>query len=54
MPPAETDSATGARTYRATAGARDLQVLIQPTACNDAMSGESYETTVTVTLDGHA
>jgi hypothetical protein len=54
VPPAETDSATGARTYRATVGARDLQVLIQPTACNDAMSGESYETTVTVTLDGHA
>ena len=52
VPPAETDSTTGARTYRAAAGARDLQVLIEPTACNDAMSGESYETTVTVTLDG--
>jgi hypothetical protein len=52
VPPPGTDSATGARTYRATAGARDLQVLIQPTACTDAMSGESYETTVTITLDG--
>jgi hypothetical protein len=54
VPPTETDSTTGARAYRAAAGARDLQVLIQPTACNDVMSGESYETTVTVTLDGHA
>jgi hypothetical protein len=54
VPPAETDSATGARTYRPVAGARDLRVLIQPTACTDAMSGESYETTVTVTLEGRA
>ena len=53
-PPAETDSATQARTYHAVAGARDLRVLIQPTACTDAMSGEPYETTVTVTLDGRA
>jgi hypothetical protein len=53
-PPAVTDSASGARTYHAAAGPRDLQVLIQPTACTDAMSGESYETTVTVTLDGRA
>ena len=51
VPRAETDSATGARTYHAT-GTRDLRVLIQPTACIDAMSGESYETTVTITLDG--
>ena len=29
-------------------------MLIQPTACTDAMSGESYETTVTITLDGRA
>jgi hypothetical protein len=54
VPPAGIDSASGARTYHATAGARDLQVLIQPTACTDAMSGEAYETTVTITLDGRA
>jgi hypothetical protein len=54
VPPAETDSTTGARTYRAPAGSRDLQVVIQPTACTDVMSGEPYETTVTVTLDGRA
>ena len=54
VPPPGTDSASGARTYHAVAGARDLQVLIQPTACTDAMSGESYETTVTITLDGRA
>jgi uncharacterized membrane protein len=51
VPRVETDSATGARTYHAM-GARDLRVLIQPTACIDAMSGEPYETTVTITLDG--
>ena len=54
VPPAVTDSATGARTYHATTGAHDIRVEIQPTACNDVMSGESYETTVTVTLDGRA
>jgi hypothetical protein len=54
VPPAGIDSASGARTYRAAAGARDLQVLIEPTACTDVMSGESYETTVTITLDGRA
>ena len=54
VPPAGTDSATGARTYHAVTGAHDLQVLIQPAACTDAMSGEPYETTVTVTLDGRA
>jgi hypothetical protein len=54
VPPAETDSTTGARTYHAVTEAHDLQVLIQPSACTDAMSGEPYETTVTVTLDGRA
>jgi hypothetical protein len=52
VPPAGTDSTTGARTYHAVTEAHDLQVLIQPTACTDAMSGESYETSVTITLDG--
>jgi hypothetical protein len=52
VPPSGIDSASGARTYHAVAGTRDLQVLIQPTACTDVMSGESYETTVTITLDG--
>ena len=54
VPPIETDPATGSRTYHAVTAARDLRVLIQPTACTDAMSGEPYETTVTVTLDGRA
>ena len=52
VPPAQSDSTTGARTYHAVTEAHDLLVLIQPTACNDVMSGESYETTVTITLDG--
>jgi hypothetical protein len=54
VPPGQTDTATGARTYHAVTEAHDLQVLIQPTACTDVMSGESYETTVTITLDGRA
>ena len=54
VPAAVTDSATGARTYHATTEAHDLRIEIHPTACNDVMSGESYETTVTVTLDGRA
>ena len=54
VPPRRIDSTTGARSYHAVTEGHDLQVLIQPTACNDAMSGESYETTVTVALDGHA
>jgi hypothetical protein len=54
VPPSETDSTTRARTYHAVAGARDLRILVQPTGCTDAMSGEPYETTVTVTLDGRA
>ena len=54
LPPAETDSATGARSYHAVTGARDLRVVIQPTPCTDAMSGQPYETTVTVTLDGRS
>ena len=53
-PPVETDSATHARNYHAVTGARDLRLLIQPAACTDVMSGEAYETTVTVTLDGRA
>jgi hypothetical protein len=54
VPTGRTDSMTGARSYHAVTEAHDLQVLIQPTACTDAMSGESYETTVTITLDGRA
>lgn len=54
VPPVRTDSATGAHTYHAVTEAHDLEVLIRPAACTDAMSGEPYVTTVTVTLDGRA
>jgi putative lipoprotein len=54
MPAAETDTATGTRSYRARTGAYDLRVLIEPARCTDAMSGQPYETTVTVTLEGKA
>lgn len=52
VPPVETDSATGARRYHAMTEPHDLRILIQPDSCTDAMSGEAYETTVTVTRDG--
>ena len=52
VPEAETDSASGARTWHATTGAHDLRVVVTPSPCTDAMSGQPYETTVTVTLDG--
>lgn len=52
VPPVETDSATGARRYVAMTDSYDLRILIQPDSCTDVMSGERYETTVTVTRDG--
>ncbi|HKK94393.1 MAG TPA: hypothetical protein VJ925_13245 [Longimicrobiales bacterium] len=38
--------------YHATTDAHDLRVEIRHTACTDVMSGQSFESTVTVTLDG--
>ena len=52
VPGAETDSASGARTYHANTEAHDLRVVVTPAPCTDAMSGQPYETTVTVSLDG--
>jgi hypothetical protein len=52
VPAAARDSATGALTYHATTEAHDLRVVLTPSPCTDAMSGQPYETTVTVALDG--
>lgn len=39
-------------TYRGTAGGQEIVITIVGRACNDDMSGESFETTVEVELDG--
>lgn len=49
---AQVDSRTGTRTYHAVTKANDLRVEIVPVACTDSMSGRSFSTTVSVTLNG--
>lgn len=44
---------TGARIYHAITEANDLRVVIEPIPCTDVMSGNPFEATVTVTLNGH-
>lgn len=39
-------------TFTAETEAHDLQVVIEDTPCQDTMSGEEFESTVTMTLDG--
>lgn len=51
-PDPATDYAAGRATYHAVTEAHDLRVVIEQAACKDVMSGEAYESTVTVTLDG--
>ncbi len=46
------DEATGRTTYYAVNEAHRLRVVIEDRACTDVMSGEAFETTVAVTLDG--
>lgn len=42
---------TGVRTvYRAASGGDTLEVLLEPERCRDSMSGEAFETTVTVRI----
>lgn len=38
--------------FKAAAGGHALEVLLEPRECRDTMSGEVFETTVTVTVDG--
>lgn len=51
VPPATTDQVTGFQVFHATTEANDLRVVIAPTLCTDVMSGKSFETTVTATLN---
>ncbi len=48
----EVDRAAATTTYRAAAGGHELVVLIEERLCHDGMSGEPYESTVSVRLDG--
>jgi uncharacterized membrane protein len=54
VPSPNTERATGARVYHARTEASDLRVVIEPRPCTDAMSGEPFETTVSVVLNGKA
>ena len=48
----ESGEATGITTYHAVGETYDLCVVLDETTCTDAMSGFTYEVTVTVTLGG--
>ena len=53
-PAAELDAASGTRTYHARSGGNDLEVVIVPVSCTDAMSGKQFAATVSVTHNGRA
>jgi len=50
----EVDGAAGTTVYRADAGGRALSVTLTGQPCVDSMSGESFDTTVMVSIDGRA
>jgi len=52
VPDAIAEGTSQVRAYRVTAGAQQLRVDIVDEACVDNMSGESFPSRVTVTLDG--
>ena len=51
LPPAE-QSESDATLYRTQASGHDLSVAVRGQPCRDTMSGEAFETQVTVVLDG--
>lgn len=51
-PDPATNQADGRTTFHAVTEAHELRVVIEQAACRDVMSGEAYESTVTVTFDG--
>ncbi|MGI9175589.1 MAG: YbaY family lipoprotein [Rhodothermales bacterium] len=53
-PVPEAEETSERTTYHAVTEAHDLRVVIEDEACTDVMSGEAFETSVTVTLDGEA
>lgn len=52
--PTPQDDAQGRTVYRARTEAHILTVTIAPRPCADSMSGERFESSVTVTLDGQS
>jgi len=52
MPAPTTDAASGSQTFHAVTGANDLLVVIERKPCLDAMSGNPFPATVTVTING--
>lgn len=52
VPKSRVDEAAGRTTYHAITEAHDLRVVILRAPCSDSMSGEAFEATVTVSLDG--
>jgi membrane-bound inhibitor of C-type lysozyme len=52
VPEPETDPRARTTTYRIQDGEHDLTILIEGKPCQDTMSGEEFDSTVTVTLDG--
>jgi putative lipoprotein len=52
--PLKPELVEGTTMYRATTGAHQIEVAIEATPCNDAMSGQTFPNTVTVNVDGRA
>jgi len=53
-PRLQVDTKTGTQTFHAKTEASDLRLEIVPVRCEDAGSGKSWSTTVTVTLNGRS
>jgi uncharacterized membrane protein len=51
-PERRTDAVTGRTVYRVVAEGEAVEILLEPGPCRDTMSGEEFETTVTVVLEG--
>jgi len=51
-PEPQIDRQSGRSIYKTGGGGHELKVVLEADACRDTMSGEPFETTVTVTLDG--
>ncbi|MDQ2673545.1 MAG: hypothetical protein M3Y40_02720 [Chloroflexota bacterium] len=54
VPPRQRSPESGGFLYNAKSGSNHLQVVIEPSPCTDAMSGQPFETTVTVILNDKA
>ena len=54
VPPRQRSPESGGLLYNVKTESSHLQVVIDPSPCTDAMSGQPFETTVTVILNGNA